>query len=219
MVKSASDDPDLDEDVVLGRGTQIGQLLPGDECKPWSEYENLVLDQYATISGLASMITLVCGGVILAVLVLAYPLTPLDTGYGVCFRATFQWTAVLAAVGAAVLQALTHFLVVSNLCGDSELLDAGYDCIIPTFSYNLTFANLSAWAVVAILVVDCSCGKRPCDDGTGGRREATEDEDDEEEEDEEEEDEEEQDEGFNDEPAEEAPKKKERPTWPRMMSF
>lgn len=130
-----------EEVVYIRRGTTRGQLTPQDACQPWGDYDNLTLDSNMLLAKYSSLLPLILGAIIMAILLFMYPCLTVEL---ICLRAFFQWTCTLLALASAILQALTHFMVPSNMCHESPLIQSeGYSCENTTTAYYVTFITMA----------------------------------------------------------------------------
>ena len=139
--------------VRITRGTQRGMLKPGDACQAWGKYDDLELDPKMVITRVAASMSIVLGAFCLLIMI-------------AWLRVSRVWLSRLTALLAfiiAVLQALTHLMVHSDLCeqttASSETNDGGDDadgedaCNRSTVAYKCTYFNMALWLAVAILLL------------------------------------------------------------------
>ena len=92
-----------------------------------------------------------------------------------CIRSGLEWTvtsrsmkiiAIFLSICVAVFQALTHLMVHSSLCEDSEPIEVVFEtegngssqtviydtCLHDTVAYTLTFVTMFMWVVLAIMI-------------------------------------------------------------------
>jgi hypothetical protein len=142
----------------LNRGTQGGQLRPGDSCQAWGKYDELELSSKVVATRVAASLTIVLGAFILAWLLL-WPCLCCC-----CFqtrRLLLSRICALLAFICAGFQAMTHLIVKSDLCEESNFTTTADNgttellwntCDKSTTAYNITFATIALWVVACILI-------------------------------------------------------------------
>jgi hypothetical protein len=146
------------DDASLNRGTQGGQLRPGDSCQAWGTYDDLELSSKVVATRIAASLTIVLGALILAWLLL-WPC--------LCCCCCQRRRLLLSRIGAllalicAGFQAMTHLIVKSDLCEESNFTTTADDgttellwntCDKSTTAYNITFGTITMWVLACILI-------------------------------------------------------------------
>lgn len=137
------------DNVTITRGTQGGQLLPLDTCQSWGRYDGLQLDSNMKTVRVSASLTIFLGAFLLIILGF-YPFILCRIAW---MRATAKWMAAIFAVLCALFQALTHLMVKSELCLNSNLVLSGvYQCLKDTPPYRATYFTVATYAVSALLI-------------------------------------------------------------------
>mmetsp|Transcript_7026 Transcript_7026/g.14407 ORF Transcript_7026/g.14407 Transcript_7026/m.14407 type:complete len:201 (+) Transcript_7026:262-864(+) len=152
-------------------------LFPDDSCQPWKDVD-VELDSNMIATRISAALSIVLGFLIwiyTTLVALRWSKCILVTNRSIqqrrcsCFATCLiqmtsnrcvKFLVALLALAVAVFQALTHLMVKSDLCEDAEPFEAVvggrtavYDtCEKDTPAYNLTFATMAMWVVLAIFV-------------------------------------------------------------------
>lgn len=182
------------DDASLNRGTQRGQLRPGDSCQAWGTYDDLELSSRVVATRVAASLTIVFGAYILGWLLL-WPCLCCCC----CQRRRLSLSRIgsLLALVCAGFQAMTHLIVTSDLCEDSNFTTMSDDgtteilwntCDKSTTAYNITFGTIALWVVASILIcciphgnaidkIHGDCGQKEVDEDKEDREDKGEEED------------------------------------------
>ena len=131
----------------FGRGTTRGRLRPNDVCQSWFDYSTLELDLAALSALVAAILSIAVGPFVWGYLLISVCCQP--------FPWFFKWIIVTACVMLSGLQAMTHTMTKSILCGDMYIVQMDqlvYDtCSKDTLTYNVTFVAVGLWIAAAVL--------------------------------------------------------------------